>query len=157
MPAATGAFSRDTAALPPALPGLTQAAGPATGLDEELRSRFDEAAADAARDGVELTLTSGWRSAADQQAIVEDTVERRGSAAEARRWVLPPESSAHVAGLAIDVGKTEGALWLGARSEQYGLCQTYANEMWHFEPVIERGGTCPPMHEDSSWGWAGRG
>ena len=88
--------------------------GVATGVDPELQRRFAVAQEAAAADGVMLTLTSGGRSAADQQAIVDDAVEKYGSLQEARRWVLPPESSAHVQGLAIDVGPTcTGALWLG--------------------------------------------
>lgn len=129
------------------------AAAPAGALDADLQARFDQAVADAAQDGVTLTLTSGWRSPEDQQQLVDDAVERYGSLAEASRWVLPPQTSAHVAGQAIDVGPTAGALWLEERSERYGLCRTYANEGWHFEPVIEPGGTCPAMLEDSSSGW----
>ena len=125
------------------------------GLDATLRDRFSDAVADAAREGVTLTLTSGWRSAEQQQRLVDDAVTKHGSLEEARRWVLPPEASAHVAGLAIDVGPRAGALWLGERSEQYGLCRTYANELWHFEPVINPGGSCPAMLEDSSAGWTG--
>ncbi|MBE7700098.1 M15 family metallopeptidase [Oerskovia sp. Sa1BUA8] len=126
---------------------------PATGLDLELQRRFEQARALAAEDGVELTLVSGWRSAQEQEQVVEDVVRKRGSREEAKRWVLPPEASAHVAGTAIDVGATEGALWLGQHGEELGLCRTYANEMWHFEAVTEPGGTCPPMHEDSRVGW----
>ena len=125
----------------------------ATGVDPELVRRFDAAAADAAAAGVSLTITSGWRSAADQQALVEQMVVRYGSEQEAHRWVLPPETSAHVQGLAVDVGGTEGALWLSEHGAAYGLCRTYENEVWHFEPVIAPGGDCPPMHADSSWGW----
>lgn len=129
------------------------APGAADGLDADLRERFDLAVADAARDGVTLTLTSGWRSPQEQQRLVDDAIERHGSLTEASRWVLPPESSAHVSGLAIDVGPAAGALWLEERSPRYGLCRTYANEGWHFEPVIDPGGTCPAMLEDSSAGW----
>ncbi|WP_426309174.1 M15 family metallopeptidase [Cellulosimicrobium sp. E-16] len=125
----------------------------ATGLDPELERRFDAARAAADADGVELTLTSGWRTAAEQQELVDAALERYGSAEEAHRWVLPPESSEHVAGLAIDVGPTEGALWLEQHGAELGLCRTYANELWHFEAVTEPGGTCPPMHDDASHGW----
>ena len=93
---------------------------------------------------------------AAQQRLVDDAVQRHGSIEEARRWVLPPETSAHVTGRAIDVGPAAGALWLSERSERYGLCRTYANEGWHFEPVIDPGGTCPAMLADSSPGWHGR-
>ncbi|QJW36238.1 M15 family metallopeptidase [Cellulosimicrobium protaetiae] len=126
---------------------------PATGLDPELERRFDAARAAADADGVELTLTSGWRTAAEQQELVDAALERYGSAEEAHRWVLPPETSEHVAGLAIDVGPTDGALWLEQHGAAFGLCRTYANELWHFEAAVEPGGTCPPMHEDASHGW----
>ncbi|KRD35304.1 hypothetical protein ASE27_16110 [Oerskovia sp. Root918] len=142
-----------------AAPGTTgeadgsRAEAPATGLDPELLRRFEQAQALAAEDGIELTLVSGWRSAEEQAQVVEDVVRKRGSLEEAKRWVLPPEASAHVAGTAIDVGATDGALWLGEHGADLGLCRTYANEMWHFEAVIEPGGTCPEMHEDSRVGW----
>ncbi len=136
-------------ALAPPTSGPTEA----TGLDPELERRFEAARAAAEADGVELTLTSGWRSAEDQQELVDAAVARYGSQEEARRWVLPPQTSEHVAGLAIDVGPTDGALWLEQHGAGLGLCRTYANELWHFEAVIEPGGTCPPMHEDASHGW----
>lgn len=137
----------------PVVDGSPTTAPPATGLDPELQRRFEQAQALAAQDGVDLTLVSGWRSVQEQAQVVEDVVRTRGSLEEAKRWVLPPESSAHVAGTAIDVGATEGALWLGEHGEELGLCRTYANEMWHFEAVVEPGGTCPAMHEDSRVGW----
>lgn len=126
---------------------------PATGLDPELQRRFDAAQAGAAADGIELSITSGWRSADEQQRIVDQTVEKYGSAEEAHKWVLPPEQSAHVAGLAIDVGATEGAYWLTEHGLEYGLCRTYVNEVWHFEPLAAGATQCPEPHEDSSWGW----
>lgn len=125
----------------------------ATGLDLGLQQRFDDARAAAAADGVELRITSGWRTADEQQRLVDEAVERYGSVEEARRWVLPPESSEHVAGTAIDVGPTEGAYWLQQHGADFGLCQTYANEVWHYEAVTEPGGVCPPMHDDASHGW----
>lgn len=125
----------------------------ATGVDPELQRRFDAAAAAAAGEGVELAITSGWRSADEQQVIVDQAVGQYGSTQEAHRWVLPPETSAHVAGLAIDVGATEGAYWLTEHGAEFGLCRTYVNEVWHFEPLAAGATDCPEMHEDSSWGW----
>ncbi|MET0789032.1 MAG: M15 family metallopeptidase [Cellulomonas sp.] len=132
---------------------LPRASASPRGLDPELVRRFEAARAAAAGDGVELTLTSGWRSAAEQQEIVDAAVERYGSPEEAHRWVLPPESSAHVQGLAIDVGPTEGALWLEQHGVELGLCRAYANELWHFEMLADGATACPPMHPDSSDGW----
>ncbi|MBT0993347.1 M15 family metallopeptidase [Cellulomonas sp. DKR-3] len=130
------------------------AAGPAAdGLDPELAQRFRRAQKAAARDGVSLTLTSGWRSAAEQAELVDQTIERYGDEAEAHRWVLPPETSAHVQGLAVDVGGTEGALWLGEHGYELGLCRAYANEVWHFELLPDGAQQCPEMAPDSSGGW----
>lgn len=127
-------------------------AGAPTALDPELERRFAEASAAAAADGVELTLTSGWRTAEEQQRLVDQAVERYGTP-EAYRWVLPPERSAHVQGLAVDVGPTDGALWLEQHGLEHGLCRTYANELWHFEMLPDGATACAEMHPDSSWGW----
>lgn len=137
----------------PVAPTVDEAPAPVDGLDPELQQRFDEARAAAAEDGVDLWITSGWRTADEQQELVDDAVERHGSVEEARRWVLPPATSEHVAGAAVDVGPTEGAYWLQQHGAAFGLCQTYANEVWHYEAATEPGGTCPPMHEDASHGW----
>ena len=150
-----GAGTGSGAASAPQDAGVTEP--PVTGLDAELERRFALAVEAAAADGVVLTLTSGWRSAEDQAGLVESAVERYGSLDEARRWVLPPERSAHVAGLAIDVGPTDGALWLEQHGADHGLCRVYANELWHFEPVVEPGGVCPALLDDSSSGWDGLG
>ena len=123
-----------------------------TALDPDLAQRFADAQAAAAAEGVALTLTSGWRSADEQQLLVDEAVVTYGSVEEAHRWVLPPEKSSHVAGLAIDVGPMDGALWLGERAAQFGLCRTYQNEWWHFEPM-PADGVCPEPYVDSSWGW----
>ncbi len=132
--------------------GTTPTEPPATELDPAVVQAFDRAAHDAADAGVELAIASGWRSAADQEALYDQALQRHGSAKEAQRWVLPPEHSAHVQGLAIDVGPTEGVYWLAERAEEYGLCQTYANEPWHFELLADVD-SCPTPHQDASWGW----
>ncbi|MFC8923930.1 M15 family metallopeptidase [Cellulosimicrobium sp. NPDC057127] len=148
-----GATEQRTAAEPGASGTARPGEGEADGLDPELLRRFEEARAAAAAEGVELRVTSGWRSAAEQQELVERALERYGSVEETHRWVLPPESSEHVAGAAIDVGPTEGAYWLQQHGARFGLCQTYANEVWHYEAAAEPGGTCPPQHADASHGW----
>lgn len=125
----------------------------ATGLDPTLARRVARAQAAAAAEGVVLSVTSGKRTPQEQERLVADAIERYGSQREASRWVLPPESSAHVTGLAVDIGPTEGALWLGQHGLTYGLCRTYANEVWHFEPLPEGATECPAMLPDSSSGW----
>lgn len=125
----------------------------AEGLDPELLARVRAAQELAAADGVELRIVSGWRSAADQEVLVDQAVERYGSLEEAHRWVLPPEESAHVRGTAVDIGPTDGALWVDARQQELGLCRTYANEMWHFELTGAIGDPCPEQWPDASHGW----
>ena len=119
-------------------------------LDPDLLDAVVAAARDAEDDGVRLRVTSGWRSRAHQERLFEEAVQKYGSAEEAGRWVASPDSSAHVTGDAVDIGPTDGAIWMGEHGTDYGLCQTYANEIWHFELLTEPGGTCPEMLSDGS-------
>lgn len=121
------------------------------GLDPALARAYLAAQADAAQAGVPLSLTSGARSHSEQQALWQDGLRTYGSPEVARRWVLPPEESAHVRGQAIDVGPVQGAQWLEGNGSRYGLCRTYENEWWHFELATTPGGVCPPMVPDASW------
>jgi zinc D-Ala-D-Ala carboxypeptidase len=62
--------------------------------------------------------------------------------------VATPETSAHVSGDAVDVGPS-GAAWLSWHGAEYGLCQIYGNEPWHYELRPEAGGHgCPPVYAD---------
>jgi len=121
------------------------------GLDATLAARVSAAREAAAAAGVPLVVTSGARSVAEQQQLFDDAVAEHGSAEAATRWVLPPDRSAHVHGLAVDVGPAEGWRWLGEQGAAHGLCQVYENEPWHFEPLTEPGGTCPALVPDASW------
>jgi D-alanyl-D-alanine carboxypeptidase len=112
-------------------------------LDPALLAAMRKAAADALLVGVELRVTSGWRSAEHQQRLLDEAVELYRSEEEARRWVHPPDKSAHVTGKAIDIGPTNADDWLIQHGADYGLCQAYANEMWHFELLTTPGGQCP--------------
>ena len=119
-------------------------------LNPRLRAAMQSAAADAIADGVDFVVTSGWRSAAYQQALLDDATVTYGSLEEARKWVNTPERSAHVTGDAVDIGYTDADSWLSQHGADYGLCQTYANEMWHFELAIAPGGACPAQKSDAA-------
>ena len=125
---------------------ITDASGEATELHPLLATRFSVAQSFARADGVELSLTSGFRSLSRQQMLFDREVVIRGSESEAAKWVLPPQFSHHPLGLAIDVnypyGRTE-ALWLERNGSRFGLCRVYSNEWWHFEGVIAPGQACP--------------
>ncbi|MGY0500102.1 M15 family metallopeptidase [Nocardia sp. FBN12] len=117
-------------------------------LDPGLLAALREAATDAADDGVELIVNSGWRSPQYQGQLLREAVSKYGSENAAARWVATPYTSAHVAGEAVDIG-TEGAAWLSAHGAAYGLCQIYANEPWHYELRPDAGELgCPPLYAD---------
>lgn len=119
-------------------------------LDPALLAAVQQAAADAEAEGILMVITSGWRSASYQQRLLDEAILNYGSEEEARKWVLGPEESTHVFGEAIDIGYTDADYWMIERGSAYGLCQTYANEIWHFELMVEPGGSCPVPIEDAS-------
>lgn len=121
-----------------------------SGLDDDLRAALQAAAQDARAAGVDFWVTSGWRSTGYQQSLLDRAVDRYGSLDEARRFVKTPETSEHVSGQAVDIGPTDGADWTIRKGARYGLCQTYANEMWHFELATTPGGTCPQPLPDAA-------
>jgi D-alanyl-D-alanine carboxypeptidase len=120
------------------------------GLDATLLDALRKADADARRAGVELRVTSGWRSREYQQRLLDEAAVTYGSLAEARRFVNTPEKSTHVSGKAVDIGPTAADDWLIQHGADYGLCQAYSNEMWHFELLASPGGTCPAPLDDAT-------
>ncbi|GAB3751393.1 M15 family metallopeptidase [Microlunatus parietis] len=123
---------------------------PAVGkLDPALLEALREAAGDAEQDGVEFVVNSGWRSTAYQNQLLREAIEKYGSEAEARRWVATPEKSQHVSGDAVDLGPAKATMWLAEHGADYGLCQIYDNEPWHYElrpDADDRG--CPARYDD---------
>jgi LAS superfamily LD-carboxypeptidase LdcB len=142
-PRATSTTS--TAPPPTSITPTTTTSAP-TALHRGLVEAFGRAQAAAADAGHTLTITSGFRTAAQQAAMLEAEVAERGSREEALWWVFPPERSMHVQGLAIDVGDGPAADWLLEHGDRYGLCHTLAWEWWHFEwrQRWEDAGDCPP-------------
>jgi zinc D-Ala-D-Ala carboxypeptidase len=118
-------------------------------LDPDLLGALRQAATDAAGVGVEFVVDSGWRSPEYQDQLLREAVSKYGSEEEAARWVATPETSAHVSGDAVDIGPDDATAWLSEQGAQYGLCQIYGNEPWHYElrpDAIDHG--CPPMYAD---------
>jgi zinc D-Ala-D-Ala carboxypeptidase len=120
-------------------------------LDPNLLDALRKAATDAAHDGVEFFVDSGWRSPAYQEQLLRQAISTYGSDKEAARWVSTPATSAHVRGDAVDLGHADARAWLAKHGAGYGLCQIYRNEPWHYElrpQAIDHG--CPPMYADSA-------
>jgi len=118
-------------------------------LDPALLVALRQAATNAAGDGVELLVDSGWRSPEYQEQLLREAISKYGSEEEAARWVATADTSAHVSGDAVDIGPAEATAWLSEHGAEYGLCQIYSNEPWHYElrpEAIDDG--CPPMYAD---------
>lgn len=118
-------------------------------LDPNLLQALRAAATDAAHDGVTFYVNSGWRSPKYQNQLLREAVSTYGSKAEAARWVATADTSPHVSGNAVDIGHSDDAAWLSENGAEYGLCQIYRNEPWHYElraTAIDRG--CPPPYVD---------
>lgn len=118
-------------------------------LDPALRAAVQSAAEAAEADGVVFAVTSGWRSPRYQEQLLDQAVRDYGSLEEAAKWVADAKRSSHVHGLAVDIGPTDADSWLQQHGAEYGLCQTYANEMWHFElRDLDADGFCPQPYAD---------
>ena len=144
-----GAVTVDDGVLPDGVTVFDDKYPGVANLDPALLQAMREAAMDAAGDGIEFYVTSGWRSPEYQNQLLREAVFEYGSEAEASRWVATADTSAHVSGDAVDIGSYDAAEWLSVHGVEYGLCQVYGNEPWHFElspQAIGRG--CPPMYAD---------
>ncbi|HEY7621378.1 MAG TPA: M15 family metallopeptidase [Solirubrobacteraceae bacterium] len=141
---ADGAVPDGTTVFDDEIPGVAK-------LDPALLGHLRQAATDAADDGVELFVDSGWRSPEYQSQLFREAVSKYGSEEEAARWVATPNTSAHVSGDAVDIGPAAATAWLSEHGAEYGLCQIYANEPWHYELRPEAvDHRCPAMYADAS-------
>jgi len=139
---ADGAVPDGTTVFDDEIPGVAN-------LDPGLLGALRQAAADAAGNGLEFFVDSGWRSPEYQERLLYDAVSKYGSEREAARWVATPDTSAHVSGDAVDIGPFDATAWLSEHGAEYGLCQIYSNEPWHYElrlEALDHG--CPPPYAD---------
>ncbi len=139
---ADGALPDGTTVFDDEIPGVAN-------LDGALLGALRRAATDAAVDGVEFVVDSGWRSREYQERLLHEAVSEYGSEEEAARWVATPDTSAHVSGDAVDIGPVDATAWLSVHGARYELCQIYGNEPWHYErrpEAIVHG--CPPTYAD---------
>ncbi len=118
-------------------------------LDPDLLKALRQAATAAADGNVTFYVNSGWRSPAYQDRLLREAVSTYGSEDEAARWVATADTSPHGSGDAVDLGQSDATAWLSKHGAEYGLCQIYRNEPWHFElrpKAIDVG--CPIMYAD---------
>lgn len=118
-------------------------------LDPDLLKALRRAATAAADDNVTFYVNSGRRSPAYQDQLLREAVSTYGSEDEAARWVATADTSPHVSGDAVDLGQSDATAWLSEHGAEYGVCQIYRNEPWHYElrpEAIDDG--CPVMYAD---------
>jgi len=122
IPSARGGADVGAAGGEPAPWELAQF-GPCAADHQVLRARilvvsaFEQMCADAASEGVTLTLRSAYLTRAEQAARFAQAVAQYGSEAEARKWVAYADeevcTSRHCTGLAVNLTPTSAAMtWL---------------------------------------------
>jgi D-alanyl-D-alanine carboxypeptidase len=106
---------------------------------------FDRMAAAARREaGLYLSITSGYRSDAEQAVL--------WAANPDPKWVAPPGRSLHRYGTELDLGPPAAYGWLAANSERFGFVRRYPHEPWHYGLPLARksaseAGGCRRAHE----------
>jgi hypothetical protein len=85
---------------------------------------FDQMAAAARKAGYTLTVTSGFRSDAEQAALF--------AAHPDPTWVAPPGHSLHRCATELDLGPSSAYGWLYAHSQSFGFLKRSSWEPWHF-------------------------
>jgi zinc D-Ala-D-Ala carboxypeptidase len=142
-------ITEDDGALPDGVTAFDEEYPGVSDLDPDLLEALRRAATEAADDGIEIHVNSGWRSPAYQNQLLREAVAEYGSEEEAARWVATADTSPHVTGDAVDLGPVAATTWLAEHGAAYGLCQVYGNEPWHYElfrRAVDRG--CPTSYAD---------
>jgi soluble lytic murein transglycosylase-like protein len=85
---------------------------------------YDRLHAAARADGVTVTVTSGFRTDAEQAALFARRPDPR--------WVAPPGRSLHRLGTELDLGPPAAYAWLARNARRFGFLQRYSWEPWHF-------------------------
>ena len=103
------------------------------GLRADVLDGWNRLRATAEQQGVRLCVQDGKRSVAQQQREFTEAVRKFGTRELASRYVLQPEESMHVQGIAVDVQPLSAAGWVERAGGALGWCRRYENEPWHFE------------------------
>ena len=85
---------------------------------------FDRLAEAARADGVDLVITSGFRSDAEQAVLWARNPDPK--------WVAPPGESLHRNATELDLAPPSAHAWLAAHAPRFHFVQRYAWEPWHW-------------------------
>lgn len=110
----------------------------------DVAEAFDRMAAAARGAGIYLSVTSGFRSDAEQARLF--------AAHPDPKWVAPPGTSLHRYGTELDLGPPGAYAWLAANARRFGFIKRYAWEDWHFGfGANPRDRAHPAQYERGSW------
>lgn len=125
--APSGVSSNELIDMGPGKPKGVRRFGHVIGVN--IVAKFDAMVAAAAADGVQLRITSGYRSYAEQVALWNLYKAGKGNIA------ARPGTSNHETGDAIDFTNTPGAwAWLKRNSTRFGF-KNFDPEPWHYSPT----------------------
>jgi LAS superfamily LD-carboxypeptidase LdcB len=123
-------------------------------LNKDAAAAFNKMKQDAAKQGIDLSVVSGYRSVDVQQQLWDAQVAKQGSEQAAAQISAPPGYSEHQTGYALDIGQTSAGgsdlnqsfqntpayQWLQQNAGKYGFQQSYTgasggteNEPWHWK------------------------
>lgn len=91
--------------------------------------------------GVDVKINSGYRTAAEQQGLIDDWRRNNPgkSEKERRKWVADPGKGTHEVGLAADIGTKKIQNMSNLQLSKYGLYKPMSYEKWHVEPIETQG------------------
>lgn len=135
------------------------------GLTDEVSTAFQKMKNAAAKDGITLSIISGYRSYSRQDTIYHNYVQRDGKS-EADTYSARPGHSEHQSGLAFDLNSLESSFantkegkWLNEHAYEYGFILRYPKsktnetgyvyEPWHFRYVGEE--LAKKLYNDGNW------
>lgn len=131
-------------------------------VDERIYKSLEKMLDDAAKEGIELTVCSGYRSVETQNVLFERKVKEwmdtgmgeEASVLETQKYLQPPGASEHHTGLAVDIispeyttldsgfADTDAYKWLEKNAAKYGFIERYKEdkeditgvsfEPWHY-------------------------
>ena len=128
-------------------------------VSSKIAGPLKKLAAAAESDGIDLAISSGYRSSKEQQEILDEFIAIQGESV-AKQYVALPGNSEHQSGLAVDLSddtpqcradsddcslSASSAEWLYENAYKYGFIQRYptgtsaitgvAAERWHYRYV----------------------
>jgi Transglycosylase SLT domain/D-alanyl-D-alanine carboxypeptidase/Putative Flp pilus-assembly TadE/G-like len=111
----------------------------------DVAAAFDQMAAAARREaGLYLSISSGFRSDAEQQVL--------WNANPNPKWVAPPGTSLHRYATELDLGPPAAYPWLAANHRRFGFILRYRWEPWHYGfGANPRDRQHPAQYDRGSW------